>query len=252
LLNIRYDRDRSAEDPSTFTATVIAGRKSHYMPDEITPVPPVAPVAVPPVPPVAPIAAPPAEDPGWLAERLERHGRKILSDALGVKTAEEAKAIKQKLEAAEKKEKEAEEAKLSEIDRLKKIGDEAMTRANAAEARAVELERKAKVDALLHSKGVKNLDYAHFLLDKGRGDSADFDYDKALSDAMGDPLTKTALGFVEATGEPVPPKAAPGNTSPAIPGQAPKPPTSTNVPAKTMKDATKEEWLAYRKSMGII
>jgi hypothetical protein len=224
------------------------------MTEPANPATPATPPAVTPPAPPAPPAAPtgnPSEDPPWLAERLSRAQRAILKET-GFATPEEAKAAKEALAKVEKERKEAELAQLSEVERLKKEKDDANERLARAEARAAELERKSKVDSILRSKGIGNIDYAHFLIDKERNGAAEFDYDGAVSRMLGDPKTKAALDLTEASAGGAPATIITPSTSPATPGLAPKAPT-TGVPGggKTGADMTKEEFAAWKRSQNL-
>ena len=187
----------------------------------VTPAPGTPAPAAPPAPPAAPAGAP-NEDPPWLAERLQRAQRAILKET-GFATPEEAKAAKEALAKVEKDRKEAELAAMTEVERLKTQNAEIEAKRAAAEARASELERKAKVDEILRKKGIGNTDYAHFLIDKERNGATEFDYEASVSRMLGDAKTKSALDITEASSEPPPTVITPTTSPPTIRSRSPPP-----------------------------
>jgi hypothetical protein len=219
------------------------------------PVPAVDPAAAPVATATTPAAmAPEFQDPKVLQERLERHGRKVLSDTLGVKTPEEAIAMKNEFAAMKKEREQRELAALSDVERLTK--EKEIATAEAATAKAeLELERETnKLMTVLHTKGIKNVDYAKFMVDKAKAASGgkSIDYDATVSELLGDPLHRAAFGIVEPTVVPAAAGAVatPATTSPAASGTAPKPPTAGGS-ADGLKKAAEmgdAEWRAYKKA----
>jgi hypothetical protein len=105
--------------------------------------------------------------------------------------------------------------------------------------------------AVLHSKGVKNAEYARFIVDKARRDSGGtIDVSAVITEALGDPLTRAALGIVDETT----PVQTLANTSTAPAGTAPKPPMSGggNTPVKSAKNMTPQEWTAYKRANNLV
>jgi len=185
-----------------------------------------------------------------LKDRLDRHARSILSSSLGVKTPEEAKAMREKLTTLEKQEEERKLAAVTEQEKLTKLLE---GERQQREALAFELEKERETNKLMqvaNAKGVKNLEYAQFLVDRAKRDGQAVDIDRVVSDALGDPLTRAALGIVD---EKTPAPPTPANTSPQN-NPAPKPPTAgggTGGP-KSAKEMTAQEWQAYKRGVGMI
>ncbi len=221
---------------------------------------PAAPATVPVVDPAAAPAAPPAamapefQDPKALQDRLERHGRKVLADTLGVKTPEEAIGMKNELATLKKEKEQRELAALSDAERLTKEKDTAV--AEAAQAKAeLEQERETnKLMTVLHTKGIKNVDYARFMVEKAKAASGakSIDYDATVSELLGDPLHRAAFGIVDPPALPAAPgtPSTPATTSPATPGTAPKPPSAGGGGdgMKKASDMSPDEWRAYKKA----
>jgi len=190
-----------------------------------------------------------------LKDRLDRHARKTLADTFGVKTPEEAKAMRAKLAKYEADEATATAAAMSEQEKM--LAALSTERAQRAHAEA-ELQTERETNALmqvLHAKGVKNVDYARFLLDKAKreaGEGVQVDIASAMSEALGDPLTRAALGIVDEVVAPgVPPKVG-ATTSPSSTVIAPKPPTGTSPANSSAKAMNDKEWQAYKRSVGLI
>lgn len=194
------------------------------------------------------------QNPALLQERLERHGRKVLKDALGVSTPEEAKALRVKLSAMEAAEVARAQAEMTEVQKAAAATDEAKAKvAQLANELATE-KRNSAILTVLHDKGVKNTDYARFLLERDReavGGGADFDYGAALSKSLGDPLTRAALGIVEGVSQPTT-VTTPATTTPAghTPPKAPTAGGTADGP-KSAKAMTPDEWTAYKRSNGM-
>ncbi len=195
--------------------------------------------------------APEFQDPKALQDRLDRHGRKVLKD-LGFESPEAAKAAREKLAAMEQAESERLKAEMTEAQRAMAEAETAKARAAKLEAELQEERRTNKINAVLHAKGIKNADYARFLLDRETAGAPDPDYEAAITKAMGDPMTRAALGIAEGTPQ-TPQVQQPANTSPAGDGLAPKPPTAGGAPEgpKSTKSMSAEEWTAWKRSNGL-
>jgi len=224
------------------------GRSGESMSDIVAIEPPVLEVPAPPTAKVVDVSQIPDEA---LKDRLERHARKTLADTLGVKTPEEAKALRDEHAQLKKADEDRKLAALTESERVNKLLDaEKGERQRLTQALAESQEANALLE-VIHAKGVKNAEYARFLVDKARRESNGVvDIGETISAALGDPLTRAALGIVDET-TPVPTKAS---TSSADRGSAPKPPVSggSGSGVKSAKDFTPAEWLAYKRAHSLV
>ena len=219
------------------------------MAEPITPPPPNPPPA-PPVPPgnVTPPTPPPvpgAEDepvtpPKWLNMRLEQVKRSTLK-ALGFDSEDQAK---ERLGSLKKLEDEAEDrrkAQLSEVEREKERATKAEQQRDAARQRADATERSSKVTRACAERGIKNLDYAEYVLSKAELAS---DFGKLLDGMMTErPDLKAALQLTVPTTTTTPP-----NTTDGKPPPAPTPPAPPSTDAMAMKP---EDWAKERSRLGI-
>lgn len=201
----------------------------------------------PPAPPAPPQPAGPSggEDepsvaPKWLNMRLAQAKTSALK-ALGFESEEQAK---ERLGALKKLEDEAEErrkASLSEVEREKEARLAAERERDAATQRANAVERAAKVTRACAERGIKNVDYAEFVLAKAEL-SADFG--QVLDGLIAErPGLKEALQLTVPTTSVTPP-----NTNPGIQPPPPAPPAPPANDAMAMKA---DDWAKERQRLGI-
>lgn len=184
-----------------------------------------------------------------LKDRLDRAKKAGIKET-GFASIEEAKAAKERLAAFEKAEADRAAAQLSEQEKLQKaIDEERAARAAAETALATEREAASILKAA-HARGIANVDFATYLVEKAKKSGGDVDIEKVLSDAVGDPSTRAALGLPAEPGAPAP--APKPTTTPTVPGTAPKPPTGNGAPGKSAKDMTDDEWRAFKRAHNII
>jgi hypothetical protein len=167
--------------------------------------------------------------------------QKSLLKTLGFDSEDQAK---ERLGALKKLEDEAEErrkAQLSEVEREKEARLTAERERDAARQRADATERAAKVTRACAERGIKNVDYAEYVLGKAEL-SADFG--QLLDGMMAErPDLKAALQLTVPTTTVTPPNTNTGAQPP--PPAPPAPPTND---ALTMKD---QDWARERQRLGI-
>jgi hypothetical protein len=221
------------------------------MTDPITP-PPNPPPPAPPTggPPPAPPSPPtpptpgaddePATAPKWLNMRLDQVKRSTLK-ALGFDSEDQAK---ERLGALKKLEDEAEDrrkAQLSEVEREKEARLAAERDRDAARQRADATERASKVTRACAERGIKNLDYAEYVLAKAELTA---DFGKLLDGMIAErPDLKAALQLTVPTTTTTPP-----NTTDGKPPPPPAPPAPPSADAMAMKP---DDWAAERRRLGI-
>src|SRR5690606_26893685 len=164
-----------------------------------------------------------------LNERLERAKKSTLKE-LGIKSPEELKELRAKLEAMEKAQQEAERAKLSEAERMKSDLEERERRIKEIEAEGdrvlaetTEAERRAALGVEFVARGIKHVDYAMFKVENTRASLArgeEFGGAPTPDKVRVDPRDRFSLGV--ARGPPEPP-ALPANTTPGATGPDPDP-----------------------------
>lgn len=230
---------------------------------------PAAPAAAPATPAAAPAAgqqAPAVEPPKGsddpvladskaLQARLDRERAKTLRE-FGASTPEEMKAKLDRLNALEQADKDRQLAAMTEQERTNKILEDERNARKKAEDELVALKQEQAITSVIHAKGIKNVEYARFLVDqaKAKAGGAAVDFGQVLGDAMGDQRTRIALGIDEA-GTPATstqPAPTPASTSPAT-GTQPKPLSGTDPAGpKDMRSASDEEWQAFKKANGLV
>jgi hypothetical protein len=185
---------------------------------------------------------PPKEDPSWIKQRLDRERLTTLK-ALGFDSPEAAQAA---IARAKELEAEAERTRLASLTELDREKDRAKKlEADLATERAnrERIERAGQLNAACAQLGVKNTGYAAFLLEQQRSTNPTITAEDAIKAALADETQRAALGA-----SPVPTRAVPaGDTTP--PGTPPLPAT---VPTSDQLDATKmtdQEWQNYKAKL---
>jgi hypothetical protein len=172
--------------------------------------------------------------------RLEQVKRSTLK-ALGFDSEDQAK---ERLGAYKKLEDEAEDrrkAQLSEVEREKEARLAAERDRDAARQRADATERASKVTRACAERGIKNLDYAEFVLSKAELTA---DFGKLLDGMIAErPDLKAALQLTVPTTTVTPP-----NTTDGKPPPAPNQPAPPSTDAMAMKQ---DEWDRERARLGI-
>lgn len=173
-------------------------------------------------------------------KRLDREMKKKLGE-LGFESLEDVKALAAK-------EKEREQAAMTELDRAKQEKAEAEARAAVAEATAKEAVHSSKVNAACSALGLKNTTYARFLVDQELRENPEADATAVLTKHLESDQMKAALGVA-------PPQPTPVavTTTPAPAGGAPPAAADPNPAADN--DALKlsdKEWQQKKRELGLL
>jgi hypothetical protein len=173
--------------------------------------------------------------------RLAQHERTILKRHLGVETAEEATARIAALTEMERQAETARQASLTETQRERERAERAEAANRTATARSDAHERRSALLSAAAARGIKQVDYADFLL---RGEAKDADFGKLLDGLLATPENRATLGAAPVPTVPVP--VPPTNPGAPAPAPAPTPPASKNC-----LEMTAQEWSDYQAQQGI-
>lgn len=193
-------------------------------------------------PPVKPYAV--FEDSAALKKRLDRERVAMLKEH-GFETEDDLKKMIDANKAAEKAAKDAERAKLSEIERLRADLADRDKAHGALMSEHEELKMRTHLLGVFAQKNIKNTGYALYMVQSklaGLGDTEELDELAYLDELLADPGHAAALGVAG----PPPPKV-PANTGPGGAKPPPPPPASGGgVPKVDFRTMSGEEMAAFK------
>lgn len=220
--------------------------------------PPASPgPATPPAPPAPPAPpTPPAPEPKTHTltdaqfQEVQARGADRFARQLGYKDAEDMKAAAERDKAAQA---DAEKKRQEQLTREQKLAEEkaaADAKAAQAETEAKSARRDANVTRVCARLGVRNVDYAAFMVQTRNKDAADdpAQLETWLAEQMKGGEA-AALGVVPPTPVPTPVTTVPGTNPPAPPAPG------GGDPAGGAKDAMQQsaqEWAATKERLGLL
>ncbi len=179
-----------------------------------------------------------------LNERLDRakkSERAAILKSLGFDSEEAAKAAIQQAEAHR-------QAQLTKEQRLEEQLNQERTLRQQHEARAAELEFTSELTRLCAARGIKDFDYARYLVEKAAEGHAQFDAGAFLDQELQTPARRLALGV----DGPATVVADPATTSPHNPNRPPPAPAQNGSQPVNVMTMTKAEADAYtRQKYGV-
>jgi hypothetical protein len=177
--------------------------------------------------------------------RLQQHERSIARQ-LGASNVDELKQRLETLKQLETQEEQRKQAAMSELERERDRAQKAELRAQDLERQHAEAQASARITQACATAGVRNVDYARFLIDTARRAGDQRPESDLLGAYLGEDQHRAALGVVQA------PSATPTPVSTTAPPGAPAPSNGSQTPGGNASVMSKDEWSAHKRSLGLV